>query len=64
MGILKKFIAQQVAKEAKFLCSLFARVGTSTTRGLRNTLARIRRGAFAYPGGAESINDSQRTLAR
>jgi hypothetical protein len=47
------------AKAAKFLCSLFARFRTTTTRGLRIPAARIRRDTFAYPDGAEPINDSQ-----
>ena len=51
--------AQGGAKEAKFLCSLFARYRTTTSRGLRIPAARIRRDTFAYPDGAEPINDSQ-----
>jgi hypothetical protein len=51
--------AQGGATEAKFLCSLFARFRTTTTRGLRIPAARIRRDTFAYPDGAEAINDSQ-----
>jgi len=51
--------AQGGAKEAKFLCSLFARFRTTTTRGLRILAARIRRDTFVYPDGAEPINDSQ-----
>jgi hypothetical protein len=47
------------AKEAKFLCSHFARFRTTTTRRLRIPAARIRRDTFAYPDGAEPINDSQ-----
>ena len=47
------------AKEAKFLCSLFAIFRTTTTRGLRIPASRIRCGTFAYPDGAEPINDSQ-----
>jgi hypothetical protein len=47
------------AMEAKFLCSLFARFRTATTRGLRIPAACIRRDTFAYPDGAEPINDSQ-----
>jgi len=41
------------------ICSLFARFRTTTTRGLRIPAARIRRDTFAYPDGAEPINDSQ-----
>jgi hypothetical protein len=37
------------ANEAKFLCSLFARFGTTTTRGLRIPAARIRRELSLIP---------------
>jgi hypothetical protein len=46
------------AKEAKFLFSLFARFRTTTTRSLRLPAARIRRDTFAYPDGAEPINNT------
>jgi hypothetical protein len=52
---LREYLKPNLAKGAKFLCSLFPRFGTTTTRRLRISAARIRRDAFVYSNRAESI---------